>query len=115
MSVIHTLKDPSRVRATDAPVDAVHLRIGFAAPAAGLAFADLSTATLALIAPEVILAPLISRDFDALDLLDRLCDLQYQGRVRFHASKLPNLQIVLRELRSVAQPNGMFIELLDVA
>lgn len=117
MSVVRAINDQiSIVRPATATQPAgVLLPIGFEAPACGLAFRDLTETTLQDIAPDVVVAPLIASDFDALDLLDVLSAMNYRGRVRIHAPKLPNRQIVLRELRSVALRGGMSLELMDVA
>lgn len=103
---------------------AVHLLIGFQdkprtncnldmAQACALAFCDLTGVAFAPITPDVVVAPLIGTDFDALDLLDRLTTLKYHGRLRLIAPRLPNRQLVLRELRSAALMAGISIELMD--
>lgn len=117
MSVIHAIKahDISVNSAPEPRHGAVLLPIGFDAPGLCLAFRDLTVSVLALAAPDVVAAPLISRDFDALDLLDRLGSLNYRGRVCIHAPKLPNRQVVLRELRFAAHRKGITVEMTDAA
>jgi len=100
---------------TQAQTTAVFLFVGFGAQAGGMAFGDLTSAALVPVTPDIVVAPLISSDFDALDLLDRLSALNYRGRLRLVSPKLPNRQIVLRELRSVAFRAGIAIELTDAA
>lgn len=78
-------------------------------------FSDLGKVALGPTGPDTVLAPLFSDDFDALDLLDRLCALQFHGTVQILAPSLPNRQIVLHELQSAAGKRGIRVELLTLS
>lgn len=64
---------------------------------------------------ELVVAPLFSRDFDALDLIDLIGSKGYRGEVRIVAPILPNRAIVLRELRAHAVRKGITVEMIDEA
>lgn len=61
----------------------------------------------------LVVAPLFCPDFDALELIERLGLAGYRGIMRIVAPKLPNRQVVLRELRSHAARQGMQLELVE--
>ena len=62
---------------------------------------------------ELIIAPLFCADFDALELIEMLGKADYRRALRIVAPKLPNRQIVLRELRSHAVRQGITLELIE--
>ena len=62
---------------------------------------------------ELVVAPLFCRDFDALEIIETLGAAGYRGLLRITTPKLPNRQIVLRELRSHAVKQGITIELVE--
>jgi hypothetical protein len=62
---------------------------------------------------ELVVAPLFCNDFDALEIIETLGTSGYRGLLRVAAPKLPNRQIVLRELRSHAVRQGMTLELVE--
>jgi len=62
---------------------------------------------------ELIVAPLFRNDFDALELIDALGKRDYRGTLRIVAPRLPNRNIVLRELRSHAVRKGITVELTE--
>jgi hypothetical protein len=62
---------------------------------------------------ELIVAPLFCNTFDALEIIERLGAVDYRKTLRVMAPKLPNRQIVLRELRSHASRQGITIELIE--
>lgn len=64
---------------------------------------------------ELIVGPLFCADFDALELIETLGRNGYRGTLRIAAPKLPNRQIVLRELRSHAVRQGITLELTETA
>lgn len=71
---------------------------------AQLAFADIWDVTpqlLTSLSPALVLAPLLSRSFDCVDLAARLYDAHYQGRYRIMAPQLPKPDLVLAEIRSL--------------
>lgn len=48
--------------------------------------------------PRQIFAPLISEHFDALDLVQKLSELTFTGKLRALTSRLPNPSLVCREI-----------------
>lgn len=63
---------------------------------------DLSVELLEEISPDVILTPLFSPHYDAMDLAGRLQELGFQGRLRALAADLPNKKMVSREISASA-------------
>ncbi|MGB0798129.1 MAG: hypothetical protein ACPGRD_02255 [Planktomarina sp.] len=51
------------------------------------------------LSPNVVLCPLFTPEFDALDVLTILQDCQFNGRVRILTEPLSNMDLVLAELR----------------
>lgn len=71
----------------------------------GIHFADaeeIDAALLARLKPVVILSPLMTRTFDAIDIARMLCDLGFAGRYRVLSEGLPDLALVQREIAFVA-------------
>ena len=64
---------------------------------------------------ELVVAPLFCEEFDALEVIEALGSKGYRGKLRIVAPKLPNRQIVLRELRAHAVRQGITLELFDEA
>jgi hypothetical protein len=62
---------------------------------------------------ELVVAPLFCDEFDALEIIETLGARGYRGVLRIAAPKLPNRQIVLRELRSHAVRQGLTLELVE--
>jgi len=62
---------------------------------------------------ELVVAPLFRTDFDALELIEALGQLDFRGTLRIVAPRLPNRNIVLRELRSHAVRKGISVELTE--
>lgn len=62
---------------------------------------------------ELVVAPLFCKAFDALEIIERLGAQDYRKTLRVVSPKLPNRQIVLRELRSHAARQGITIELIE--
>ncbi|MFN3576358.1 MAG: hypothetical protein ACK4TJ_05175 [Tabrizicola sp.] len=62
---------------------------------------------------ELVVVPLFCNTFDALEIIERLGAQDYRKTLRVVAPKLPNRQIVLRELRSHAARQGITIELVE--
>ncbi|WP_295535763.1 hypothetical protein [uncultured Thioclava sp.] len=63
-------------------------------------FESISSELLADIAPEMVLAPLLSVRFDILDLARLLTDLGYQGAVRAYCAPVPNAKVICTEVKS---------------
>ena len=62
---------------------------------------------------ELIVVPLFCSEFDALEIIETLGAAGYRGQLRVMAPKLPNRQIVLRELRAHAVRQGITLELME--
>ena len=62
---------------------------------------------------ELIVVPLFCNDFDALEIIETLGAAGYRGQLRVMAPKLPNRQIVLRELRAHAVRQGITLEIME--
>lgn len=62
---------------------------------------------------ELIVVPLFCNDFDALEVIETLGAAGYRGQLRVVAPKLPNRQVVLRELRAHAVRQGITLEMVE--
>lgn len=62
-------------------------------------FSDLTTEFLNEHLPDVILTPLVTSQFDVLELAIRLDQLNFEGRVRAICAPLPNPELILSEVR----------------
>lgn len=83
---------------------------------AGLEFVDYSEVTankIASIEPDLVLSALVSPEFDALDLAEKLAEAGYQGRYRAITSVLPNPKVVKAEIGSIAPDLDFDIFILD--
>ncbi len=81
----------------------------------GFVFIDIGDLTYELlesVQPQVILSPLLSRDFDAVEIARRLNDVGYLGRYRVVTDAVPDPDIIIKDIRSVA-PN-LDISLLNI-
>lgn len=68
----------------------------------GLRYIDLSTLNSDVIKeedPDIILSPLVSDDFDAVDVAGLLSDLAYNGPYRALTNDLPNPELIKSEVR----------------
>jgi hypothetical protein len=83
--------------------------------AASIGFAQIDAYLPLPLALELVVAPLFCTEFDALELIETLGAASYRGLLRIVAPKLPNRQIVLRELRSHAVRQGLTIEMIERA
>lgn len=75
-------------------------------------FAELNAPTFSDFDPEIIVAPLLSKHTDALDLAEYLELLEFRGRLVVVAEKLPNPALVERELRRAAP--SLKLEIFDL-
>lgn len=64
---------------------------------------------------EMVVAPLFCDEFDALEIIETLGAAGYRGVLRIAAPKLPNRQIVLRELRTHAVRQGISLDMVEGA
>jgi hypothetical protein len=88
---------------------------GLAASGAALSIEiDALVAILPLAASvELVVVPLFCARFDALEIIETLGAAGYRGQMRILTPKLPNRQIVLRELRSHAVRQGITLEMVE--
>ena len=64
-----------------------------------ISFEDVSEETIARLCPTVILSPVLARNFDCIDLAQRLFSLRYTGRYRAVSDELPDPEMVEREIK----------------
>ena len=64
-------------------------------------FSELNAEMLAREAPDVVLAPLVSAQYDILDLIRQLRDLRFEGAVRGYCHPLPDLKMVHAEVTQI--------------
>jgi hypothetical protein len=81
--------------------------------AVSIPFADLAQHVPLPASLELVVAPLFCSDFDALEIIEALGSAGYRGTLRIVTPKLPNRQIVLRELRSHAVRQGLTLEMVE--
>lgn len=81
--------------------------------AASIPYCDLPAYLPLPAGTELVVGPLFCADFDALELIETLGKSGYRGTLRIMAPKLPNRQVVLRELRSHAVRQGITLELAE--
>ncbi len=65
-------------------------------------YADLSSDMLLRIAPELILSPIVSADFDVIEVAGWLQEMKFTGRYRAITEEMPNTDMVRAEVRSQA-------------
>ncbi len=76
-----------------------------------VSFADLGGMAPDLSAVDLVITPLIGAGFDAIDLIERLAEAGFRGKVQVRAPRLPDRLLVLHELLAVATPLGMTVDL----
>lgn len=76
-----------------------------------LPLSRLDAAELARLAPDIISCALLSGKFDAIDVINRLGELDYTGQIVVIAECLPNPGLVERELRAFGP--GLRLHLLS--
>jgi hypothetical protein len=62
---------------------------------------------------ELVVVPLFCNDFDALEIIETLGTAGFRATLRVVAPKLPNRQVVLRELRAHAVRQGITLEMVE--
>ena len=62
-------------------------------------FAELDVQLIAQVMPDIVLAPLFGRGFDAVDLADRLTEMGYRGALHAVTAPLPDPEAVRREVK----------------
>ncbi len=63
---------------------------------------QLDQTTLCRFAPHLVLSVLVSRDFDAVDVAQRLAAAQFKGMYRVVANDLPDAGVIRRDIRVAA-------------
>jgi hypothetical protein len=74
-------------------------------------FAVLDATLLRRVAPEAVAFSLIEPEADAMQVIERLGQLGFQGEAIIFAPRLPNRQMILRELRGLAK--GMVVTVVE--
>jgi hypothetical protein len=64
-------------------------------------FHEVTETLLAELAPRLVLSPLLTRNFDCVDLAQRLAKLGYRGPYRAIDIGLPDPRMIVREIRSL--------------
>ncbi len=75
-------------------------------------FSALEQKLVSSIAPTKVVVPLMTRNFDAAEVIEHLGTCGYRGSVWVLAPKLPNRRMVERELRSMVQ--GIQVEIIEL-
>ncbi len=73
---------------------------------------EVSEESLARLCPTVILSPVLARNFDCIDLAQKLFSLGFTGRYRAVTDQLPDPEMVEREIRHLC-PGLDFAILID--
>jgi hypothetical protein len=76
-----------------------------------LGFAELYGPTLDLSAVDLVIAPLVGLGFDWVELIEGLSRAGFRGQLRVTARWLPDGDIVLAELPTLADPVGISVSL----
>jgi hypothetical protein len=74
-------------------------------------FADLRGSATDMSGIDQVIAPLFGKGFDGFELIPLLASARFQGRLSLMAGFLPNRGMVLRELRALAQPFGIEVDI----
>lgn len=62
---------------------------------------------------DLLVVPLVGVGFDAFDLIEQLGMTVFMGRIRVVSDQLADRAMVLRELRDLADPLGLTVDLSD--
>ncbi|NJS40409.1 MAG: hypothetical protein HC783_16985 [Rhodobacteraceae bacterium] len=87
--------------------------VPFPASVETLLFEDLLALGDELAEVDLLVVPLIGVGFDAFDLIERLGMTVFMGRIRVVSDRLADRAMVLRELRDLADPLGLAVDLSD--
>lgn len=81
----------------------------------GVRWSQLDAACLERIRPALVVCPLLTPDFDAIEAIERLGRLGWQGRLHVLLPALPNPGLVRRELQSFARDTApaITVEVLE--
>jgi hypothetical protein len=75
-------------------------------------FSALEQKLVSSVAPSKVVMPLMTRSFDASEVIEQLAVCGYKGAVWVLSPKLPNRRMVERELRSMVQ--GIQVEIIEL-
>ncbi|WP_159086926.1 hypothetical protein [Loktanella sp. Alg231-35] len=67
-----------------------------------LNFGELSAEALKAHTPDIILSPLVGDDFDVIEIAQQLATLAFSGRYRAIAERLPNAEMIRKEVSEQA-------------
>jgi hypothetical protein len=77
-----------------------------------LRYSELSPTAFKQLEPDTVVAPLLTKDFDAVELAEYLATLQFTGLLIIVSDVLPNVSIVKREVSRTAP--GLTMELYEL-
>lgn len=63
---------------------------------------DLSPEVIKTLRPEVVMSPLVVREFDVIDIARRLVEIGFAGRYRAVVQKIPDISLIAADVRAVA-------------
>lgn len=78
-----------------------------------VAFHEVDAELLQTIRPSIVLSPLLSRQFDCIDLAQTLDTLGYRGKYRVIDENLPDPGVIAREVRALVPGLDFAIIRLD--
>lgn len=70
-------------------------------PAAFADFSDVTPDLIEALNPEIVVSSVFGRNFDCVDLAQRLSDIGYEGRYRMIGYGMPQPDLVLREIKAL--------------
>lgn len=79
---------------------------------ANISYSDLSPTEFMRFEPDTVVAPLLTKDFDAVELAEYLSKLEFKGLFIIVSDVLPNVSIVKREVSRTAP--GLTLELHEL-
>jgi len=63
---------------------------------------DINPTFISRLSPGTILSSLVARDFDAIEIAKKLDKMEFDGSYRVIAKDIPNIKLILQEVRYVA-------------
>ena len=74
----------------------------------------LEAAWLARFQPDLVIAPLIARSWDILDIAEKLVETGYRGPLMVHSAPLPRAELVIAEIKALFPDLSLiFVEMAD--
>jgi hypothetical protein len=74
---------------------------------------DLFSPDVDLASLDLVIAPLIGTGFDAIEMILLLGKAGFRGRLLVRSGLLPDIHLVIGELREAAEPFGFSVELAE--